>query len=216
MEENKEEEEEKKFGMDLKIIIVGDISTGKTSIINRYINEKFETLNKTTLSPEFSYKIVKSNGTIFRIQFWDIPGQNRNPELTGVFCRDSQGIIFCTEVDNLNSRENINIWENSLKQFNDIKDTPKILLENKCDLLGDESHYNDDFDKLKTFSDEHDFSGCFRTSALNGYNVNKAIDFIINEIIKSIEEEDIQFYNSKIKVNETYYTNEQKNKNRCC
>ena len=214
MEENKEEE--KKFGMDLKIIIVGDISTGKTSIINRYINEKFETLNKTTLSPEFSYKIVKSNGTIFRIQFWDIPGQNRNPELTGVFCRDSQGIIFCTEVDNLNSRENINIWENSLKQFNDIKDTPKILLENKCDLLGDESHYNDDFDKLKTFSDEHDFSGCFRTSALNGYNVNKAIDFIINEIIKSIEEEDIQFYNSKIKVNETYYTNEQKNKNRCC
>ena len=215
MEENKEEEE-KKFGMDLKIIIVGDISTGKTSIINRYINEKFETLNKTTLSPEFSYKIVKSNGTIFRIQFWDIPGQNRNPELTGVFCRDSQGIIFCTEVDNLNSRENINVWENSLKQFNDIKDTPKILLENKCDLLGDESHYNDDFDKLKTFSDEHDFSGCFRTSALNGYNVNKAIDFIINEIIKSIEEEDIQFYNSKIKVNETYYTNEQKNKNRCC
>ena len=214
MEENKEEE--KKFGMDLKIIIVGDISTGKTSIINRYINEKFETLNKTTLSPEFSYKIVKSNGTIFRIQFWDIPGQNRNPELTGVFCRDSQGIIFCTEVDNLNSRENINVWENSLKQFNDIKDTPKILLENKCDLLGDESHYNDDFDKLKTFSDEHDFSGCFRTSALNGYNVNKAIDFIINEIIKSIEEEDIQFYNSKIKVNETYYTNEQKNKNRCC
>ena len=211
-----EKKEEKKFGMDLKIIIVGDVSTGKTSIINRYINEKFETLNKTTLSPEFSYKIIKSNGIIFRIQFWDIPGQNRNPELTGVFCRDTQGIIFCSEVDNINTRENIKKWEDSLKEFNDIKNTPKILIDNKCDLLGDESHYNDDFDKLKTFSDEHDFSGCFRTSALNGYNVNKAIDFIINEIIKSIEEDDIQFYNSKIKVNDSFDSTNQKNKNRCC
>ena len=212
----KNNKEDKKFGMDLKIIIVGDVSTGKTSIINRYINEKFENLNKTTLSPEFSYKIIKSNGIIFRIQFWDIPGQNRNPELTGVFCRDTQGIIFCSDVDNINSRENIKNWEDSLKEFNDIKNTPKILIDNKCDLLGDESHYNDDFDKLKTFSDEHDFSGCFRTSALNGYNVNKAIDFIINEIIKSIEEEDIQFYNSKIKVNDSFATTNQKNKNRCC
>ena len=212
----KNNKEDKKFGMDLKIIIVGDVSTGKTSIINRYINENFENLNKTTLSPEFSYKIIKSNGIIFRIQFWDIPGQNRNPELTGVFCRDTQGIIFCSDVDNINSRENIKNWEDSLKEFNDIKNTPKILIDNKCDLLGDESHYNDDFDKLKTFSDEHDFSGCFRTSALNGYNVNKAIDFIINEIIKSIEEEDIQFYNSKIKVNDSFATTNQKNKNRCC
>ena len=212
----KNNKDDKKFGMDLKIIIVGDVSTGKTSIINRYINENFENLNKTTLSPEFSYKIIKSNGIIFRIQFWDIPGQNRNPELTGVFCRDTQGIIFCSDVDNINSRENIKNWEDSLKEFNDIKNTPKILIDNKCDLLGDESHYNDDFDKLKTFSDEHDFSGCFRTSALNGYNVNKAIDFIINEIIKSIEEEDIQFYNSKIKVNDSFATTNQKNKNRCC
>ena len=47
-------------------------------------------------------------------------------------------------------------------------------------------------------------------------NVNKAIDFIINEIIKSIEEDDIQFYNSKIKVNDSFDSTNQKNKNRCC
>ena len=46
-------EEGKKFGKDLKIIIVGDISTGKTSILNRYINQKFEKTNKATIAPEF-------------------------------------------------------------------------------------------------------------------------------------------------------------------
>ena len=210
------DETSKKYGIDLKIIIVGDLSTGKTSILNRYINEKFDPKNKATIAPEFSYKIINSKDCIFRIQFWDIPGQNRNPELTGVFCRDTQGIIFCSEVNNINSLENIKIWEDSLKKYNDIANIPKILIENKCDLLGDESHYNDDFAKLKKFSDEHDFLGCFRTSALNGHNVKNAIKFIIDEIIKSIGDEEIQNYSTKIKVNSTFQSENNKNKDRCC
>ena len=208
-------DEGKKFGTDLKIIIVGDLSTGKTSILNRYINQKFEKTNKATIAPEFSYKIVNSEGVIYRIQFWDIPGQNKNPELTGVFCRDTHGIIFCMEVGNVNSRTNIAVWEKCLWEFNDIKNIPKILIENKCDQLGDESHYNDDFDSLKKFSNEHKFSGCFRTSALNGYNVDEAINFLIDEIIKSFDGEDVQYYNSKvIKMNNSDYSNNEKN--RCC
>ena len=95
------------------------------------------------------------------------------------------------------------------------KNIPKILIENKCDQLGDESHYNDDFDSLKKFSNVHKFSGCFRTSALNGYNVDEAINFLIDEIIKSFDGEDVQYYNSKIiKMNNSDYSNNEKN--RCC
>ena len=207
--------EGKKFGRDLKIIIVGDLSTGKTSILDRYINKKFERTNKATLSPQFSYKIINSNGVIYRIQFWDIPGQSRTAEITGIFCRDSQGIIFCMETGNMNSRANIEKWEQSLLKLSDIKNTPKILIENKCDLLGDENNYNKDFDSLKKFSDNHEFLGCFRTSALNGYNVEKAINFLIDEIIKSQGEDDAEIYKSKsIKVNISTISN--KKKERCC
>ena len=205
----------KKFGMDLKIIIVGDLSTGKTSIINRYINGKFEKLNKATIAPEFSYKIIYSKDVIYRIQFWDIPGQNRSSELTGVFCRDTQGIIFCADSDNIDSRNNITKWEDCIKEYNDIQNIPKIIIENKCDLLGDESHYNDNINLLKEFSDNHGYLACFRTSALNGYNINEAIDFFIGEIIKSVKEEDIQLYNSKvIKMDNSIEPND--DKNRCC
>ena len=210
------EESAKKYGIDLKIIIVGDLATGKTSIINRYINEKFDSKNRATIAPEFSYKIIKSKDVIFRIQFWDIPGQNKNPELTGVFCRDTQGIIFTTEVQKMNALENLKIWQDSLNKFSDIKDIPKILVENKCDLLGDESHYNDNFEKIKKFSHENNFSGCFRTSALNGYNVDNAINFLIDEIIKSVGDEEIQDYNSKIKMDNSYLSQNTINKNRCC
>ena len=210
------DESAKKYGIDLKIIIVGDLATGKTSIINRYINEKFDPKNRATIAPEFSYKIIKSKDVIFRIQFWDIPGQNKNPELTGVFCRDTQGIIFTTEVQKMNSLENLKIWQDSLDKFSDIKNIPKILVENKCDLLGDESHYNDNFENIKKFCHENNFSGCFRTSALNGYNVDNAINFLIDEIIKSVREEEIQYYKKKIKMDNSYLSQNTINKNRCC
>ena len=80
------ENNEKKFGNDLKIIIVGDMSTGKTSIIRRYIDGVFENTNKATIAPNFSNKIIQKNGVIFRLLFWDIPGQDRNSALTNIFC----------------------------------------------------------------------------------------------------------------------------------
>ena len=96
-----------RFGEDLKILIVGNTSTGKTSIINRYINNAFKEKIYATILPEFSYKKIKKDNTSFRLHFWDIPGQDLNPIITGSFCRDAQGIIFCCEVKNKKSKEDI-------------------------------------------------------------------------------------------------------------
>ena len=187
-------EDNRRFGNDLKIILVGNLSTGKTSIINRYINNKFEEHCRATIAPEFSYKVVKSNGIIFRLQFWDLPGQERNPIVTGLFCKDSNAVICCCEVNNIKSREDISKWEETLKHNIDIDNIPKILLENKCDLLGGEDKYNENIEELKKFSDEHNFSGCFRISALNGYNIDNAIKSLVDEIALTLSEEDLNIY----------------------
>ena len=184
-------EDNRRIGNDLKIILIGNLSTGKTSIINRYINNNFEEHCRATIAPEFSYKVVKSNGIIFRLQFWDLPGQERNPIVTGLFCKGSNAVICCCEVNNNKSREDISKWEETLKHNIDIDNIPKILLENKCDLLGDEDKYNENIEELKKFSDEHNFSACYRTSALNGYNIDNAIKFLVDEIVQTLSEEDI-------------------------
>lgn len=72
-------EEQERFGIDLKIILIGNVSTGKTSIVDRYIDNTFRDKIKATISPNFSYKLIKKNGVIYRLQFWDIPGQDRSP-----------------------------------------------------------------------------------------------------------------------------------------
>ena len=184
-------EDNRRFGIDIKIITIGNLSTGKTSILNRYVNKSFNEHSRATINPEFSYELIKINGAIFRIQFWDLPGQDRSPALTSVFCKDAHGIIFCCEVNNNKSREDLIKWEQSLNNMRDISNIPKILIENKCDLLG-ENNYEEGLDELKKFANDNNFSGSFRASALNGYNIDTAIKFLINEIVKTLNEDDVR------------------------
>ena len=99
----------------LKVIIVGDMDTGKTSIIKRYLYDKFDSNNNPTIVPELKTKIIKINGINYNINIWDLPGQDRNARVIGPFVRDTQGIVYCCEVKKQKTMENLKIWEESLK-----------------------------------------------------------------------------------------------------
>ena len=101
-----------------------------------------------------------------------------------------------------------NLWKD------DITNLPIILLENKCDFLGSQDKYNDNIEELKNFSENNNFYGYFRTNALNGYNVEKAMDFLINEIIRNLDEEEIN-QNDRILATKLN-SNQKDNKTKCC
>ena len=202
------------FGNDLKVILVGNASTGKTSIVDRYIKNIFINKKEATIAPNSLSKLIRKNNVIYRLHIWDIPGQDKSPALTSIFCKDSHGIIFCCDALVEQSRNDILTWIKSIKEFIDISDLPMIIMENKCDLLGDENDYNKGIEELKSFSDNNNFLGAFRTSALNGYNVENAINFLVDDIINKIENnKNNNTHNTSIKLNET--KEEQKSK-RCC
>ena len=215
-------EDSQRFGNDLKVILLGNVSSGKTSIVERYINNTFQEKLRATISPNFAYKLIKKNNTIYRVHFWDIPGQDRSPQITSVFCRDAHGFIFCCDALVKKSREDIITWKKSLENVLDTSDIPLIILENKCDLLGKENDYNKNIEELKKFSEENNFLGAFRTSALNGYNINNAINFLVDEIINKVEkeEEENKKLNNKENGRKSLRLNEinvQKAKsNKCC
>ena len=215
-------EESQQFGSDIKVIILGNVSTGKTSIVDRYINNIFRERLRATLSPNFAYKLIKKNNIIYRVHFWDIPGQDRSPHITSLFCRDAHGFIFCCDATVKKSREDIISWKKSLENFLDTSNLPLIILENKCDLLGNENDYDKNIEELKGFSDENNFLGAFRTSALNGYNIENAINFLVDEIINKINKEEENNKNNKSMnktedIRKSLKLNEEKTKsNKCC
>ena len=203
-----------KCPINLKIIISGDRTVGKTSIIARYTEDKFDENTIVTISPLFSKKVLKINEITFNINLWDLPGQDRNPVATNSFVKDSNGIIYCCDAKESKSRDNLTAWEETLSSKEAIEKIPKIIIENKCDLLGDENSYQDDINSLRQFSKILGCKNFFRTSAKNGYNVKEAIDYLINEIIKEIKEEDIEYY--KTKRRDSIIVKKQKEDNKSC
>ena len=193
----------------LKIIIVGDSGTGKTSIITRYIKETFDPNNMATIVPLFSSKELTINGNKYQFNIWDIPGQDRNPVVTRTFAQDTQGIIYCCEVNK--TKESLKSWEETLNSFTNTKGIPKIIVENKCDSLGDESFYNEDINTLRETAKKLECFNFFRTSALNGYNVNEAFNALINEIIKNVKIKGLEKRNT-IKLNNKHRSTNAK----CC
>ena len=207
----------KRRGKDIKIIIVGDSGTGKTSFVNKYILNKFAETYSPTIASQFSYKILKIDDVIYRLQFWDIAGQDRSLETTGIFCKDTKGIILCCEVNKKATKENTIKWKESIDRNIDTKEIPIILIENKCDLLGNEEEdYNKELDSLKSFSEENNFNKCFRTSGLNGYGVEDSINFLVREIIRSGGGKINERRNSLVLKKELHKESIRLNKKKCC
>ena len=90
---------------DLKIIVIGASGTGKTSYVNKWTKNIFPDSYKPTIVSEFGFKIFEHEGKLYRIQLWDLAGQDKNWTITKIFAKDSHGCIIlsdATKPDSIN------------------------------------------------------------------------------------------------------------------
>ena len=90
---------------DLKIIVIGKSGSGKTSFVNKWIKNEFTEDYKATIVSEYGFKIYEHDGKFYRIQLWDIAGQDKNAKLTKTFAKDAHGAIVMCDATNPISRE---------------------------------------------------------------------------------------------------------------
>lgn len=91
-----------------KIVLLGDSSTGKTSIIDRFVNNKFEEkdnvpalLIQPTIGIDFLGKNVTHNSTTCRLQLWDTAGQERYRSLIPSYLKDAICAIFVFDISSI-------------------------------------------------------------------------------------------------------------------
>ena len=58
----------------IKILVIGNSFSGKTSIVNRFVKGEFNSVYKATIACEFSLKIINIEGHELRLQLWDLVG----------------------------------------------------------------------------------------------------------------------------------------------
>jgi len=121
-----------------KIIVVGDIGTGKTSLIQRYTSGTFDRGYKATIGVDFCLKEIQPNkNTTVSIQLWDIAGQERFANLTRMYYKEARGAFVVFDVFREKTFEAVLKWKADIDSKVTLPDgrvIPVVLLANKCDL----------------------------------------------------------------------------------
>ena len=123
----------------LKILVIGNSYSGKTSIVNRFVQGRFDPNYKATVACDFSMKIIKMEETEFRLQLWDLVGQDsRVGGINKLFCRGALGALVVADISNRESIESTIRWKEQVDMNATLKNgepIPMILVVNKFDLV---------------------------------------------------------------------------------
>ncbi|XP_018590307.1 ras-related protein Rab-38b isoform X2 [Scleropages formosus] len=174
-----------------KILVIGDLGVGKTSIIKRYVQQSFSSNYRATIGVDFALKVLNWDSETFRLQLWDIAGQERFGNMTRVYYREAVGAFIVFDVTRPATFEAVTKWKADLDSKLTLpngKNASVVLLANKCD-HGYDALWGSD-GRMEQFCQENGFVGWFKTSAKDNINIDEAADCLVKHIITN--ENDIQ------------------------
>ncbi|XP_035871050.1 ras-related protein Rab-7b isoform X3 [Phyllostomus discolor] len=122
--------------VDLKLIIIGALGVGKTSLLHRYVHKTFYEDYQTTLGASILSKIIMLDDTTLKLQIWDTGGQERFRSMVSTFYKGSDGCILAFDVTDLESFEALDTWRGDvLAKIIPVEQSyPMVVLGNKIDL----------------------------------------------------------------------------------
>ena len=203
--------ENKEYDLLFKLILIGDSCVGKSNILLKYLKNQFNENSKTTIGVEFGTKNIIINNKRIKIQIWDTAGQERYRSITSAYYKGAKGALIVYDITRKNTFDNIDKWITDLK-LNGDENICIIILGNKSDLIDKrEINKNDGIKKAEMYK-----TAFLETSALNGDNISKAFDELIEQIV--INNKNIFQDDNENEIDKGVNLNDEKNNNnkKCC
>ncbi|XP_023946372.1 ras-related protein Rab-21 [Bicyclus anynana] len=116
-----------------KVVLLGEGCVGKTSILLRYIEDKFNDKHLTTLQATFLNKKLNINGKRINLSIWDTAGQEKFHALGPIYYRNSNGAILVYDITDEDSFGKVKNWVKELKKMLG-SDIVLVIAGNKIDL----------------------------------------------------------------------------------
>ncbi len=165
----------------IKISIIGDFATGKTSLIRRYIDNAFARDYRPTIGSNVFIKKIeithKNKQYLVSVNLYEVAGQDRWQTVRKTYYSGSQGLIFVGDLSRKRTFHQIrDFWHVDSKDYIP-EDLPRIILANKCDLQKD----IEDSEIREISNHIHAFTH-IKTSAKENIGVNKDFIDLITEI----------------------------------
>ena len=201
--------EENKFR--IKIIFLGDAGVGKSSIIQRYCEDKFEENQYSTYNANYVEKEETISEQNVILELWDTAGQEEYHSLAKLFIKNSKIVILVYDITSLKSFKSLNYWyEYICKEM--VNKIIYGILGNKTDKMLEEEVSQE---KAKEFAKKIDASLRLVSAKEGGKAINKFIEelaskyFLVSDLDSNI--------NRTIKLNnKKHSTGKNKNEGECC
>ena len=161
-----------------KLVLLGDSSVGKSSIVNRFVSEEFSIFQESTIGASFLTKdIVNNKNETIRLEIWDTAGQERYRSLAPMYYRCAKIALVIYDVNIPESFDGAKKWISELNEKTE-----------KCNiyLIGNKIDVNSSFQesikrKVNNYVKETGIKN-FYLSAKSGENLKESFDFVINNI----------------------------------
>ncbi|TXT65224.1 MAG: Small GTP-binding domain protein [Promethearchaeota archaeon] len=164
-----------------KLILTGDWKVGKTSLIRRFVENKFKDEYISTIGVDITKHVVDlSEKTKINFIIWDVGGQNLAPYRKR-FYEGANCAMIVVDRTRKETLENVEKWVEDIKESVKIR-IPIIIVANKSDLIDEIVISEED---VRNAADEHGFNYII-TSAKTGENVNDAFSYIAYKFLERI------------------------------
>ncbi len=166
----------------LKVIIVGDWGVGKTCLIRRFAENKFDHDYKPSIGVNIVTKIIDVEGRNLKLQMFDTGGQERFRSLRQRYYTGANAVIFVFDVTRASSAVTIESrWLNEVEGVLGT-DFERLVLANKVDL----DHDREVSEYAAKQAANRIKGSYFETSALEGRNVNQAFTDLAIRLMNKI------------------------------
>ncbi len=174
-----------------KILLVGDKDVGKTSLLNRYIENYFTLNSLSTIGIDMMIKQIIFNNTYYKLQLWDLAGNEKYRNIVSAYFSKCDIIIFTYDITDRSTFENLTNWLDDIKEYNNsnLKNIVKILVGTKLDLEDDRQV---SYEEAKKFAENSDIVSNIECSAKTDVKVRDIFDIVIDELVKLDDRDDLE------------------------
>ena len=197
----------------IKIILLGDSGVGKSSIIQRYSEDKFDDNLAATYTSSFIEKDIIINWQKVKLELWDTVGQEEFRSLTQIFVKNSKIAILVYNVTSKPSFESLNYWYDFIKRQLD-PDVVYGLVGNKIDLILEEG-YEEEVTQEEAKEYSRKMNATF--ALVSAKESITEINLVINELVsRYLENKDSNIDNTNSTIHLDDAQNTSNNKSECC
>ena len=175
-----------------KFVIIGDHEVGKTSLVRRFVDNKFSHDYRATIGLNILSHSMEFFGNDVVYSLWDVGAQQYFKRFRKTYYLGAQAAFIVYDLTKRTSFENAKEWYNELETFIGGREIPFIIIGNKTDLKDQrEVTYQEGIQLVNELSQNSNIQISYiETSALSGENVEDAFTLIAYHYISKSKEEE--------------------------